>query len=267
MGLAAQGLSIIVPARNAADTLPRCLEAICSQCSGDDEVIVVDDCSQDATARIAAAFPVKLIKLPGHRGAGAARNRGSAAAQAPVLFFLDADVVLAPGALERARDDIADPSADAIIGSYDESPPSSSTVSRFKNLSHHFFHQHSAREVSSFWGACGLVRRAAFVAAGGFDEQEFVAPSIEDIELGYRMCDAGARIRLDPQLRVTHLKQWTLLSLLKTDVFRRAIPWTVLCLERGRIPSELNLAIDQRIAALLAIAMIVCAPLALFQPA
>ena len=260
------GLSIIVPVRNAAQTLAQCLEAICSQSTRDDEVILVDDHSDDDTAEVAARFPVKVIRMPSHRGVAAARNRGAADASKPVLFFLDADVVLAQGALSRARDDISDPAFDAIVGSYDDAPPSGSTVSTFKNLAHHFFHQRSAGEISSFWGACGLVRRQAFMAAGGFDEKRFIAPSIEDVELGYRLSDAGARIRVDPDLRVTHLKRWTITSLLVTDITRRAIPWSILSLERGRLPAELNFATEQRVAAVIAIALLACAPLLLFRP-
>ncbi len=259
-------LSIIVPARNAAHTLAQCLEAICSQSTGDDEIILVDDHSDDHTAEVASHFPVKIIRMPSHRGVAAARNRGAAEASKPVLFFLDADVVLAQDGFSRARNDISDPAFDAVVGSYDESPPSGSAVSTFKNLAHHFFHQRSAGEISSFWGACGLVRRQAFMAAGGFDEKRFIASSIEDVELGYRLSDAGARIRVDPDLHVTHLKRWTIRSLLATDIMGRAIPWSILSLERGRLPAELNFTTEQRAAAIITIALLACVPLLLFRP-
>ncbi len=260
-------LSMIVPARNAAHTLARCLEAIVTQTTGDDEVIVVDDHSDDGTAEVAKRLGVKVIAMPSHRGAAAARNRGAAEAANAVLFFLDADVVLAAGALARAREDVMDLAFDAIVGSYDESPPESSAVSRFKNLAHHFFHQRAAGPISSFWGACGLVRRQTFVALGGFDEKRYVAPSIEDVEFGYRLTDIGKRIRIDPGLRVTHLKRWTLGSLLATDFTRRAIPWTVLCLERGGLSSDLNFSWDQRIAAVVAVGLVACAPLLFWRAA
>ena len=127
-------------------------------------------------------------------------------------------------------------------------PDDPSIVSRFKNLAHHHFHQRSRAEANSFWGACGAVRRDCFFAAGEFDEKRFKLPSIEDVELGYRMIDRGVRIVLDPELQVKHLKKWTLTSLIATDVTRRAIPWTLLWMERRRMQKDLNFSYDQRIA-------------------
>src|SRR6266849_6064933 len=227
-------LAVIIPARNAAATLPQSLSALLAQVSYDDEVIVVDDFSTDDTGDVAARFNVKVVRLSRHLGISAARNRGVELTNAPVLFFYDADVVLAPGALARAKAAMMRPEVGALIGSYDDDPAAPTTVSRFKNLAHHHFHQRSGTEVTSFWGGCGLVRRDLFVAAGGFDNEQ---RTIEDVELGYRLTAHGVRIFLDRDLQVKHLKKWTLRSLVKTDVFLRAIPWTLLWLERRRLPN------------------------------
>ncbi len=101
--------------------------------------------------------------------------------------------------------------------------------------------------------------------AGGFDQQRYLLPSIEDVELGARLVRGGARIVLDPDLHVTHLKRWTLPGLLKTDVLRRAIPWTLLALETGGLPDDLNFTRPQRLAALTALALAVALPLALYR--
>jgi len=258
----ASKLAAIIPARNAAATLAQCLDALIAQISDDEEVIVVDDCSTDDTCEIAARFDLKLVKMPGHMGPSAARNRGAELTCAPLLFFLDADVVLAPGALARAEKTMMRPEVGAVIGSYDDDPAASSTISRFKNLAHHHFHQRSREEATTFWGACGLVRRDLFLAAGGFDDER---RTVEDIELGYRLVARGVRIVLDPQLQVKHLKKWTLRSLVITDVFIRAIPWTLLWLERRRLPNDLNVAVDQRVAAMVAVALAIAIPVAIFR--
>ena len=83
-------------------------------------------------------------------------------------------------------------------------------VSQYRNLLHHFVHQEGNPEASTFWAGCGAVRRAAFDAVAGYDEARFRRPSIEDIELGYRLRRAGYRIRLDRDLQCTHLKRWRL---------------------------------------------------------
>ena len=74
-------------------------------------------------------------------------------------------------------------------------------VSQYRNLLHHFVHQHGNSEASTFWAGCGAIRRSVFEEMGGFDEQRFPTPSIEDIELGYRLRQAGHRILLDKACR------------------------------------------------------------------
>ena len=64
---------------------------------------------------------------------------------------------------------------------------------------------------------------------GGHDER-YRRPCIEDIELGYRLRDAGHEIRLCRDLQVKHLKRWRLGDMLTTDLLKRAVPWTRLML-------------------------------------
>jgi glycosyltransferase involved in cell wall biosynthesis len=257
---------VIVPARNAAATLSRCLDALRAQKTDDIELIVVDDNSTDQTAAIASRYSVKLIALPQHAGVSAARNRGAEAAGGEVLLFIDADVILAPGGMRRVLTTMARPEVGALMGSYDAAPEDVSIISRFKNLAHHYFHQRSQSDANSFWGACGAVRREVFFAAGEFDEKRFKLPSIEDVEFGYRMIDRGVRIVLDPELQVKHLKKWTLASLVVTDVTRRAIPWTLLSMERRHLQKDLNFTYDQRIAAMVSVAMVALVPFAIAKP-
>jgi hypothetical protein len=61
------------------------------------------------------------------------------------------------------------------------------------------------------------------------------------------------------------LKRWTLRSLVATDVKMRAIPWTILWLEGRRLPADLNFSIDQRVAAIVALATAIVIPVALFK--
>jgi hypothetical protein len=161
--------------------------------------------------------------------------------------------VLAPGALERVADFFRNPSPfSALFGSYDARPCAAGIISQYRNLLHHFVHQNGNREASTFWAGCGAIRRSAFAAIGGFDEKRFSRPSVEDIDLGYRLRAAGYRIRLDKGLQGTHLKQWELYSLVYTDVACRALPWSRLILETRNLPNDLNLNVGQRASFLLA---------------
>jgi glycosyltransferase involved in cell wall biosynthesis len=256
-------LTVIVPARNASATLADCLASVVAQADPDTEIIVLDDGSTDSTAEIAQRFPVRLIRLGEHRGVAAARNLGTHAARGSMLLFTDADVTLQDGALERGRAAMAASGVQALIGSYDDEPGYRSTVSLFKNLSHHYFHQRTGPYVTTFWGGCGFINREVLIAVGGFNEQR---QGITDVELGYRLTARGIRIRLDPAVQVKHLKRWTLPLLLKTDLKVRAIPWTTLMLEFGYLPDGLNFTFDQRAGAMLACLLVASAIASVIWP-
>jgi glycosyltransferase involved in cell wall biosynthesis len=249
-------LSVVIAARNASATLVECLDAICRQRDPSVEIILVDDASTDDTAALAARYPVRLIRLHARRGPAGARNEGAVQATSPILLFVDADTRAAPDTLARAIQVMEDPAVDAVSGSYDDAPQARSVVSQFKNLAHHYYHLRAAGPVTTFFSGCGVIRRDCFLAAGGFDARRFARPSVEDIELGKRLSARGARLRLDPSLQVKHLKRWSLGTLIFTDFVRRAVPWTVLSLEHGSFPGELNASRDQCFAGLIAVTLI-----------
>lgn len=231
-------LSVVVPATDAPSTLPRCLAAL-DRAGCADEVIVV--------------------RSPPRLSAAAARNAGAARARGDVVVFVDADVAVHPDALIRLRDAFTGrPDLAAVFGSYDDAPAVDSVVSAFRNLLHHHVHQRAPGPAGTFWSGLGAVRRDAFHAVGGFDAHRYPRPSIEDIDLGARLTARGARIELDPQVQGTHLKRWTLRSMVVTDVTLRGAPWVALLLRTGQSSTALNLGWRHRLTA----AVCVCGVLA-----
>jgi GT2 family glycosyltransferase len=249
-------VSIIVPVYNNPHDLQECLAALQADAGPETELIVVDDASTDDTASVAVQMGVHVLQLANNSGPAAARNYGASYARGDILFFVDADVVVGPGAVSRVialfeqHSDLT-----ALFGSYDAQPRAPGVVSQYRNLLHHFVHQNGNPNASTFWAGCGAIRRAVFLELGGFDGKRFPRPSIEDIELGYRLRQAGHRILLDKVLQGTHLKRWTLRSVIWTDIMCRAIPWTHLILERKNAPADLNLRGHQRLSGAL-VAMI-----------
>lgn len=241
-------VSIVVPVHNGAAAFEKCLAALSRSLHAPDEVIVVDDGSTDRSGQAARRCGARVLRNSQPQGPAAARNRGAQAATSDLLFFVDADVTVHPDTVGRVADAFcADPKLDALIGSYDDAPADPHFLSQYRNLLHHFTHQRAREEASTFWGACGAIRRDVFARVGGFDER-FARPSIEDIELGYRLTEAGHRIRLDKDVQVTHLKRWTAGSMLKTDLLRRGVPWTELILRSGSLPSDLNVDLRSRLS-------------------
>ncbi|MFL5832425.1 MAG: glycosyltransferase [Solirubrobacterales bacterium] len=191
-----------------------------------------------------------IIQRQGDSGPAAARNRAAAESDADVLVFVDADVEVHRDALERIERRFGeDPDLTAIFGAYDDSPADPGLPSQYRNLLHHHVHSGAAGEAETFWAGLGAIRRERFEEAGGFDADRYPQPSVEDIELGMRLCRHGARIVLDPQIRGRHLKRWTVLSIARTDFARRGVPWARLLLREGSDSSVLNLGWRRRASA------------------
>ncbi len=245
-------ISVIVPVYNNAKDLPECISSLKNSIFSDDEIVVVDDASTDDTPSVADSRAVRVLRLMKNLGVAGARNQGARYAKGEILFFVDADVVVAADAISRVKKLFSEhPDVGAVFGSYDTLPRARGLVSQYRNLLHHYVHQKGNQEASTFWAGCGAVRRSVFLAVGGFNDGRFRKPSIEDIELGYRLRGAGHRILLDKGLQVTHLKRWTFASLLKTDIRSRAVPWSRLILESRQLPNDLNLTWGQRLSTLL----------------
>jgi len=244
-------ISVIIPVRDGGLIFRRCLQGITEASPSSTEIIVVADGDTDGSWRVAEEFGVKVLRIPKPQGPARARNLGAQAAQGDILFFLDADVVIHPDGIRQVEATFRnDPQLTALFGSYDDEPGENNFLSQYKNLFHHYVHQISREEASTFWSGCGAIRRRVFLELGGFNEA-YRKPCIEDIELGYRMKQAGHRIRLSKELRVKHLKRWNIRSLLKSDFFDRALPWTELVLRDRNFINDLNLRISSRLSVIL----------------
>jgi len=246
-------LSVVIPVHNGGRDFERCLRRLCDSRGPAYELIVVDDGSADGSAALAAGAGARVLVNPTPLGPASARNRGAEAASADLVFFLDADVAVHPDTLARALARFeSDPGLTALFGSYDDEPPAPGLVSRFRNLLHHFIHQqgrfvNDARPARTFWTGCGAIRRRAFLDAGGFDPRLYSRPAIEDIELGYRLTRSGHRIVLARDVLGTHLKRWTLASMVRTDVFQRGVPWALLLKRQHVTETDLNVRPEQKV--------------------
>ena len=255
-------ISIIIPAHQYNSYLFHCLSALEKAVRNHDAIeilIVLDGLKEDKS--FFAQFNISgltIIQQENNLGPAAARNKGAIAAKGQLLFFIDSDVTVSKDTIERAYHYLdVDDIPTAIIGSYDDQPHNQSLISKYRNLLHHYTHQTSSTQVNTFWGACGIIKREVFIAIGGFDES-FQQPSIEDIELGYRLAEKGYSIKLDKSLQVKHFKNWSLSNVVYTDVFLRAKPWTILLQKHQKWDStELNVSKREKVvAAFLSVAIL-----------
>lgn len=259
--------SVIIPVFNGGDFLVACLDAIFASHYRVFEVIVVDDCSTDNSKEICNSRDITVLSTSSQSGPATARNLGASIAIGEILIFIDADVVVKPETIGRmvesfnCRSEIS-----AVFGSYDDEPAEKNFLSQYKNLQHHFIHQISNREASTFWSGLGAVRKTVFLEHGGFDCEKFKVPSIEDIDLGFRLKRAGHQILLDPRIQAKHLKKWELRSHLRTEIRSRAIPWSQLIIENDGMINDMNLRKSDRLSAFLVGLTILTLPFIYWRP-
>lgn len=245
-------VSVIVPVYNGEKFLGQCLGALAASKYSPFEIIVIDDCSTDQSAEISRESGAKVISTEHQSGPAAARNLAAKKVSSDILLFVDADVVVRPDTISKVVESFEKhPEISALFGSYDDAPGEKNFLSQYRNLLHHFVHQNSNTEASTFWAGLGAIRRTVFLSVGGFDCQKYSIPSIEDIELGTRLRTAGYKILLDKNVQAKHLKKWKAVSMLRTDIFCRAMPWSKLLLTSQGLINDLNLKTSDRLSAVL----------------
>ncbi len=266
-------VSVIVPVLRFDEPLRQFLDALrLSHYMAVEWIVVVDGGDSETVSALENIVP-GVHSTSCRAGPGAARNLGAAHASGDLLLFLDADVAVHVDTISHLVDVFTeDPELDAVIGSYDDEPSETNFLSLFKNLIHHHTHQTSRADASTFWGACGAIRREVFEAIGGFNEHcrsptpDACPGTLEDVELGYRLKRCGYRIRLAKDVQVKHLKHWNIVTLLRADLFYRARPWVRMIVQEGQILDDLNTSMVNRWSVALCYGMIGCILAALGNP-
>jgi mycofactocin system glycosyltransferase len=202
--VAEHDLTVVIPVRDRPDQLDRTLAALRPL-----RCVVVDDASlfPQPIAEVAHRSGADLLHLPVNVGPAAARNAGLATVSTPYVAFVDSDVEVAAADLTRLARHFADPAV-SLVG------PRVSGVARSARPA--WFEKYDAVASSLTLGTSpGTVRPGAAVAwlpsaclvartealGHGFDPQLRVG---EDVDLVWRMVDAGHRVRYDPTIEAHH---------------------------------------------------------------
>lgn len=207
-------VTLVIPGRNAGSVVRQCLDSVVPLLQRGEltEIIFVDDASTDATPQIAAEYPVTLLRGPG-AGPGAARNIGWRAAATPLIWFIDADCVAEPDALQLLRGHLTTDRVAAAGGSYSNMRPDSLLA----NLIHEEIverHRRMTHTVNFLATFNVLYRRSLLQDLGGFDEQFRLA---QDVELAFRVLARGYQLHFDRESRVGHFHATRLGTYLRTQ--------------------------------------------------
>jgi mycofactocin glycosyltransferase len=197
-------VTVVIPVRDREAELARCLAGLSA---GPAAVIVVDDASYDAAAvaRIAVAAGARALRRPVNGGPGAARNTGLAAADTPLVAFVDSDCVPGPGWLDALLPHFADPAIGAVAPRIVPDEPGRTWLARYEGASSTL--DMGARagivrprsRVSYVPGAALVVRKAA--AGAGFAEDMQAG---EDVDFVWRLAAGGWRVRYEPAAAMRH---------------------------------------------------------------
>lgn len=216
------GLSIIVPVRNSAATLGRCLQAITTQITAIDELLVIDDHSTDDSAAIASQFAAQLITPDNERGRIAARRIGCAHAKHEVLVCIDSDVLIPANALSTIRTHFyTHPRTAAAYMRLDANAPCLSLCGRYKNIYMHTMLSKLGAHDPVLYGATHVLRASSFVQVNTRYE------GVEDNALGLALAKKNLQVDFLSEIQVQHLKEYSFATLLKND-FRVARKWAYL---------------------------------------
>jgi len=201
---AADEVTIVVPVYGDGEQLARCLAPLAG---GQTPVIVVDDGSRDGHTieAVADRFGARYVRHPENRGASAARNTGLGLATTELVAFLDSDCIPPPGFPTDLLGHLADPVVALVAPRIVSSGARAGRIAAYERC-------HSAldmgrepslvRPYSWVWyvpSAAMVTRRDAL--GGGFDEQLTLA---EDVDLVWRLHDAGWQVRYEPRTHVAH---------------------------------------------------------------
>jgi hypothetical protein len=193
-------VSFVVPVKNDAGRLKRCLESIRGNPHGAVavEILVADNGSTDASSEVAQSAGARVLRLP-DIGVSELRNRAAAAASGELLAFVDADHVITSSWIASAVDAVSEERVGATGAIY-SAPPDGTWVQRLYGA----LRGRTTRRADAVWLGSGnlVVRRTAFEAVHGFDSS---LEACEDVDFCQRLRAAGWRIVADPRLESLHL--------------------------------------------------------------
>jgi glycosyltransferase involved in cell wall biosynthesis len=220
-------VTVVIPAYNRASMLKKALDAYSSQSASESirELIVVDDGSTDNTKSVVedaskkCRFEVRYVRQP-NSGPAAARNVGIREARAEIILFTDSDIVPGPDLVsQHVRWHHENPADSVAVLGYVTWPQEPRPTPFMKWLGEHgalfaYRELRNKREISyRYMYTCNLSFKVSFLRGHGQFNEEFKSAAWEDIDLGYRLHQAGLRLLYNREAVGYHHQFFTFVDL------------------------------------------------------
>ncbi len=208
-------VTVYIPAYNVADFLAPAIESLLAQSLAPDEILIIDDGSQDKSVEIASGYPqVTVIRHAANRGLAAVRNTAMKAARNELVASLDADCVAEPSWLAELARNLTDSRVAGVGGKLTEGVQEN-TADRWRAI-HMPQHWGDApvRGPAYLFGSNNLFRKSAVLSVGGYDER--MRTNGEDTGLCERLRENNWEFQYAPSARATHMRHDTTRSILAT---------------------------------------------------
>lgn len=216
-------VTVVVPVRNGEETIESLLESLNNLNYESDkvEVIVVDGNSTDKTREIVKNYPVKLF-IENKKGLNVARNIGIKKSKGEIVAFTDSDCIVPPNWITKIVENFKDPQVSCVGGS--AKALNSDFVSQYADnsivrLMPFFRKREELDKVRPFFrhpAGCNMAyRRKVAEEIGYFDEN--IQYGFDEVEFADRVCKAGYKMVLDPNVMVWHKHRSTLGEFLKQN--------------------------------------------------
>jgi len=216
-------VTVVVPVRNRERTIQPLLESLqkLDYDRNKVEVIVVDGNSTDKTQEIVKKYPVKLV-VEKRKGLNLARNTGIKQSKGEIVAFTDSDCIVPPNWITKIVENFKDPKVSCVGGSakaLDSDFVSQYADNSIVRLMPFFTKREELEKVKPFFrhpAGCNMAfRRKVAEEVGYFDEN--IRYGFDEVEFADRVCKAGYKMVLDPEVVVWHKHRSTFKEFLKQN--------------------------------------------------